>query len=129
MLQSSSRCLWGVGPYFYRLPERAKYSKVLVSAHAGARAFVRARATVGPTLQFLVRGDATVAQLLSRLKCASSGVVRMLSASFMTSSMAPPAFVRSVSAQRAQKEPSNDEAEKPPLVFLPYVAGVSESIS
>ena len=43
----------------------------------------------------------------------------------------PRAFVHSASAPRAPKEPSNDddnEAEKPPLAFLPYVAGVSERI-
>ena len=43
----------------------------------------------------------------------------------------PRAFVRSASAPRAPKEPSNDddnEAEKPPVAFLPYVAGVSERI-
>ena len=43
----------------------------------------------------------------------------------------PRAFVRSASAPRAPKEPSNDDdndAEKPPVAFLPYVAGVSERI-
>ena len=43
-------------------------------------------AQAGPTLPFHVRGDPTVGQL-SRLKRMSLGVVRILSASFMTSSM------------------------------------------
>ena len=43
----------------------------------------------------------------------------------------PRAFIRSAAAQRTPMEPSNeddDETEKPPVAFLPYVAGVSERI-
>ena len=43
----------------------------------------------------------------------------------------PRAFMRSAAAQRALREPSNeddDETEKPPVAFPPYIAGVSERI-
>ncbi len=43
----------------------------------------------------------------------------------------PQAFVRSAAAPRTPREPSDDDdndTEKPPIAFLPYVAGVSERI-
>ena len=43
----------------------------------------------------------------------------------------PRAFIRSAAARQTPREPSNeddDEAEKAPVAFLPYVAGVSERI-
>ena len=43
----------------------------------------------------------------------------------------PRAFVRSAAAPRTPREPSDDDdndTEKPPTAFLPYVAGVSERI-
>jgi hypothetical protein len=43
----------------------------------------------------------------------------------------PRAFIRSAAARREPREPSNEddnETEKPPVAFLPYVAGVSERI-
>ena len=43
----------------------------------------------------------------------------------------PRAFVHSAAAPRTPREPSDDDdndTEKPPIAFLPYVAGVSERI-
>ena len=40
----------------------------------------------------------------------------------------PRAFVRSASKQRAPREPDGNETERPPMAYLPYVAGVSERI-
>ena len=40
----------------------------------------------------------------------------------------PRAFIRSAAAPRAPREPNDDDTEKPPTAFLPYVAGVSERI-
>ena len=40
----------------------------------------------------------------------------------------PRAFVRSASKQRTPREPADNETEKPPIAYLPYVAGVSERI-
>ena len=38
------------------------------------------------------------------------------------------AFVRSASKQRTPREPDDNETEKPPIVYLSYVADVSERI-
>ena len=43
----------------------------------------------------------------------------------------PRAFVRSASKQRTPREPDDNddnETERPPMAYLPYVAGVSERI-
>ena len=43
----------------------------------------------------------------------------------------PQAFVRSASKQRTPREPDDNddnETERPPIAYLPYVAGVSERI-
>ena len=37
----------------------------------------------------------------------------------------PRAFVQSASKQRTPREPDNNETERPPMAYLPYVAGVS----
>ena len=40
----------------------------------------------------------------------------------------PRAFVRSASKQRTPREPDDNETERPPIAYLPYVAGVSERV-
>ena len=40
----------------------------------------------------------------------------------------PRAFVRSALKQRTPREPDDNETERPPMAYLPYVAGISERI-